>query len=603
VQQHVRRSEREDATVRAFRLVHDVQADVPDALAGLDELSEQGRARGWGEVVGGCLVARAVSAWLRRQPGAGEAVEALVALSSAEGDEVMLALGLALRANDSFADGDPAATTSRDADLARAVVLLEQAEGRPVERITAHTATEIALLNRSLFDLSVEQAHAALAIRPSCPADAVDFLLGPVLFNLAETEVCWAAMLRQLGDRDGVAARWQAWRNAERATTEFAMAPSWRRELAALGLLLTAMAGLDVAERSRRALGELPPDPSVDLRTIAVLRLAVALSDADAGRKAAGREIESAIGALDADAQPHLYDLALHVAAELESRGPVHGAGLRSSRRQLGHHWAKRLSSLGAMQALIRAERQTDQLALLSRHALLDDLTGIGNRRALAEHLATLEAQGERRIALVILDLDNFKEVNDLHGHLAGDAVLTGVARLLEQSVRPVDVAVRLGGDEFAVVLAGVELDAAAERAGELLGRIDRQDFSELGPRLRATMSAGVAVGSPGRLRELWSRADAALYRAKAGEGRRDGRSRLALAPGAAPAEPGDEAEPDSAGGSAADAGAFAGRDAAQADGPAGSAGTAGTAGTPRAAGAAQSGWRAVAISASNSSP
>ncbi len=509
-----------------------MQADVPDALDGLEDLHDRARAHRWVEVVGGCLLARAVSAWIRREPGASEAVTALLELGLEEGDDVMVALGLALRANDSFVDPDPSERQSRDADLARAVVLLGRADDRPVERITAHTACEIALLNRSLFELSAEQAHAALAIQPLCPTDAVDFIIGPVVFNLAETEICWAAMLRQLGDSRGVLGRWHAWRRAERATAAFDMAPGWRRELDALGLLLASMTGRDVSAAARTALSELPAPPPGELRSLGVLQLALALSDARTGRASAVVQTEAAIAALDPGAQPHLFDLALHLATELEVRDSQRPAGLRSTRRQLEHHWAKRLSSLAAMQALIGFERQAGQLEQLSRHARLDELTGIGNRRALTEHLAALERQRVRQIALILLDVDSFKEVNDRHGHLAGDAVLTSVARMLGESIRASDLAVRVGGDEFAIVLGELDLDDAVERAVELLRVVDLHSFDEVSAGLRATVSAGVTVGEPSAIRELWSRADTALYRAKAGDGRLVIRSRLAVSPG-----------------------------------------------------------------------
>lgn len=513
----------------AFRLVHDIQAEVPDALVRVAGLRLRAESLGWGEVVRACLLAQAVAAWLRREPTAHLVVSELVELSANEGDEVMLACGLGLRSVDGLADPETTTAADRDAGLARAVVLLERTEGQPIERITAHTACEIGLLNRSLFELAAEQAHAALAIRPECPPEAVDFLLGPVVFNLAETEVCWAAMLRQLGDREGVAERWQSWRAAEHATAEFELATSWRRELAALGLLLTAMVGLDVAQPARRMLEHVAVDLDAELRTVGVLRLCVALSDADAGLEGAGREIEAAVAALDPNAQPHLYDLALHVAALVEQRVYGRSAGLRSTRRQLEQRWATRLSSLAGLESLIRSERQADQIELLSRHARLDDLTGIGNRRALSEHLVGLERLGVEQIALVLLDVDNFKVVNDRHGHLVGDAVLTGVASVLQQSVRATDLAVRLGGDEFAVVLGDVDLEMGAERALDLLRLIDLQPFDDVSPGLRATLSAGVAVGSPAAMRDLWSRADAALYRAKAGVGTQVIRSRLAL--------------------------------------------------------------------------
>jgi diguanylate cyclase (GGDEF)-like protein len=299
-----------------------------------------------------------------------------------------------------------------------------------------------------------------------------------------------------------------------------------------MGMLLMAMAGDDVSLEARRLLRRLRVEGRGDLRNASLLQLALALSDADAGRRAAARETEAAVAALDPEAQSHLYDLAIHLSAEIEAGFTGHSAGLRSARRHLEHHWAKRLSSLGAMRTLIRAERQSNEIEVLSRHARLDDLTGIGNRRALAEYLSNLERLEVERIALVVLDVDNFKFVNDNYGHLAGDSVLVGVARQLELGIRPTDLVVRLGGDEFAVLLADVDLETAFERALGLLHQVDRHSFDEVSPGLLATLSAGVAAGTPSALRDLWSEADAALYRAKGGGGQRVIRSRLAPASG-----------------------------------------------------------------------
>jgi diguanylate cyclase (GGDEF)-like protein len=235
------------------------------------------------------------------------------------------------------------------------------------------------------------------------------------------------------------------------------------------------------------------------------------------------------VASIDANLYPQLYDLALYLAAEAEA-GTGLGAGLRYGRRQLSEHWARRLASLGAMQSRVQAERLSTERELLSKHARLDDLTGIGNRRALEQYLTELERLDVASIALILLDVDAFKEVNDGHGHLAGDAVLVGIARALERSIRPCDLAVRLGGDEFAVVLADVDLDAAFERAAAFLALIDEQHFEEASPGLVVALSAGVATGAPARMAELRAEADAALYRAKAGGGRRVLRSRVARA-------------------------------------------------------------------------
>ena len=119
--------------------------------------------------------------------------------------------------------------------------------------------------------------------------------------------------------------------------------------------------------------------------------------------------------------------------------------------------------------------------------------------------------------ALVMFDIDHFKEVNDSHGHPAGDAVLKGIARLLEERVRNVDTCARYGGEELALLLPRTELDGAVELANRL--RLAVMDYPVRwgGGHLAVTVSAGVAsfprcARSP---EALVAAADAALYRAK----------------------------------------------------------------------------------------
>lgn len=167
------------------------------------------------------------------------------------------------------------------------------------------------------------------------------------------------------------------------------------------------------------------------------------------------------------------------------------------------------------------AERLGRAQARLTQQALSDPLTGLPNRRALDDRLADELALARREghaVAVALLDLDHFKELNDSRGHAAGDEALRCVASLLDEQLRPGDVAARLGGDEFAVVLprAGVEPALAP------LGRVVR-----LARRLDVTLSVGLATFpadglSPAAVLE---QADRALYRAKA-----EGRDRIVTA-------------------------------------------------------------------------
>jgi diguanylate cyclase (GGDEF)-like protein len=163
--------------------------------------------------------------------------------------------------------------------------------------------------------------------------------------------------------------------------------------------------------------------------------------------------------------------------------------------------------------------------------ALTDSLTGIANRRAFFEggsQLLEWTIADRRPIALLLFDLDGFKEINDGAGHQAGDRVLLAFCELVAASVRSGDLFGRLGGDEFACLLTGVSIAEALHMAEHV-----RREFAQLSPSFpdlaaKPTVSVGVAMASEaGRnLPALLAIADQALYRAKA-----DGRNRVARAP------------------------------------------------------------------------
>ena len=164
--------------------------------------------------------------------------------------------------------------------------------------------------------------------------------------------------------------------------------------------------------------------------------------------------------------------------------------------------------------------RAETRIAYLARH---DALTGLANRVLFRERLeeALAQAGRGRDCALLCLDLDRFKAVNDTFGHPTGDALLIGTAERLQACVREVDTVTRLGGDEFAVVVAGIEqADDAAEVAQRIVRTLS-QPYELHGHPLTIGVSLGIAVtphdgNSP---EALLKHADIALYRAKLDEG------------------------------------------------------------------------------------
>src|SRR5215218_3178836 len=158
--------------------------------------------------------------------------------------------------------------------------------------------------------------------------------------------------------------------------------------------------------------------------------------------------------------------------------------------------------------------------AQLVHQAFHDGLTGLANRTLFAERVEhTLARSGRDDLAVLFIDLDDFKHVNDSLGHAAGDQLLVAAARRLQGCLRPTDTAARLGGDEFAVLLERVtDADAAVGVAGRVLDTL-HQPFGLNGRTIPIKASVGVAVGRPGvdEAEELLRNADVAMYAAKAG--------------------------------------------------------------------------------------
>jgi diguanylate cyclase (GGDEF)-like protein/PAS domain S-box-containing protein len=158
-----------------------------------------------------------------------------------------------------------------------------------------------------------------------------------------------------------------------------------------------------------------------------------------------------------------------------------------------------------------------------------DALTGLMNRRRFEEELpiqAEAASRFDASLAVVLLDLDNFKDVNDTRGHSVGDELIRAVARVLRNQLRDNDVLARLGGDEFAVLLVAADADGALEIAERLREAVSEHTHVVGGARLHVTASIGIALWDPsqGDPAELLADADVAMY-----ESKEAGRNRSAI--------------------------------------------------------------------------
>jgi diguanylate cyclase (GGDEF)-like protein len=189
------------------------------------------------------------------------------------------------------------------------------------------------------------------------------------------------------------------------------------------------------------------------------------------------------------------------------------GRTFTRSERELFHYLAGQAG---------RSMENVDRHETVTRESLTDDLTGLSNRRAFDDAIAGEVERAKRfgsTLGLVLLDLDDFKHVNDTYGHPQGDAVLREVARVLRDSSREIDHPARYGGEEFALVLPGTDLDGAVNLADRVRERIEALSIPRLdgAGAIRVTASCGVAAvpQTAADHGALVAAADQALYQAK----------------------------------------------------------------------------------------
>jgi len=266
----------------------------------------------------------------------------------------------------------------------------------------------------------------------------------------------------------------------------------------------------------------------VDLLRRTIVETAVEATGASGGSVVASGEEVARWGVVDGDDQ---IELPLHAGRSSFGTLVLHGSAFDEEDVEtasiLVGHAAVALEN-------VRLHR------LLERDALVDSLTGLANRRRAEESLPAELARADRfdsPLAVVLADLDDFKAVNDSHGHESGDAVLRAFAIVAQRAVREVDLAARWGGEEFLLLLPGTDLEGAAVVAERVRAAMAGQTIrGSTGAALAVTASFGVAEHIPeGSREDLLAAADRALYDAK-----RRGKNRLAWVEPARAVQPAD---------------------------------------------------------------
>jgi diguanylate cyclase len=196
---------------------------------------------------------------------------------------------------------------------------------------------------------------------------------------------------------------------------------------------------------------------------------------------------------------------------------------LRETRQMQAEALSSRDRMLAAHQEVQDAEQRIRdleaQLREMSELVREDQLTGSLNRRGLDDMFERESARADRRgtpLCVALLDLDNFKRLNDTHGHLAGDAALRHLVKVIKQTLRAMDVIARFGGEEFLILLPETSLEAAAQTMLRVQRELTRHFFLHDNEKLLITFSAGIALRrADEELVKLIERADRAMYQAK----------------------------------------------------------------------------------------
>lgn len=510
-----RLDEQASAYVRAYNLFEAVQTEAAArALAVVMEALPQARERGWRDVE--FVLTAAIALHTLTHVGAqaaAEPIERLVREANRLDSRALLAVALGLRAVVAAGRGQVADLLQ---DAARAVALLDDSSQRATDRCTGYVVAAAAFNALQLWELVDELYERASSLEPFCEAPVQ---ASAVAVNRVLIRIEWATALLENGDEASAHTKLREAEEAAPVALRQKLSALWRVDVqacACIAVLLRHPADDDARAAAAGYRAALVAGGDLEVRPL--LDAAVAYSLWRAGRQ---QEAACAAAALapSNSASCGSRSFPLWVRARvlaLSGDGEAQQSYASAVNRA---RWQFRSAMLAAAGDRIDVERRRHEHDQLTVAVNTDPLTGLGNRRAFDAWLRT--ANCVLPTALLLIDVNEFKSINDRYGHELGDLVLQRLGRLITHAIRPGDDSIRQGGDEFAVILTGAEMtvEMALERAEQVRRKVETECWNLLAAGLQVTVSVGVSYDpSPGPSGpvDLYRAADRALYQAKA---------------------------------------------------------------------------------------